>query len=276
MNAVVVRQDDQPPAIQPEGATLLAVISRAAADPQTDVEKMERLMAMYERVEAKRAETDFNAAMSQAQTAMRPIQADMTNPQTRSLYASYAKLDSRLRPIYTANGFALSFDTATADVPEYIRVLCYVTHKNGHSRTYRVDMPADGKGAKGGDVMTKTHATGAGMTYGMRYLLKMVFNVAVGEDDTDGNPPSQEDLAAARKEAHDEALGRHSESVTFIKDCIDRGDWQAMTDEWKAIPESDQMALWLATTKGGVFTTAERAAIKEKQVRNPVSQAGGD
>jgi hypothetical protein len=35
--------------------------------------------------------------------------------------------------------------------------------------------------------MTKTHAAGAAMSYGMRYLLKMIFNVAVGEDDRDGN-----------------------------------------------------------------------------------------
>src|SRR5690606_2114163 len=178
------------------------------------------LMEMYERVEAKRAETAFNASMSAAQTAMRPIQADMTDPQTRSLYASYAKLDSKVRPIYTANGFALSFDTATADDPTCIRVLCYVSHRDGHTRTYRVDMPADGKGARGGDVMTKTHAAGAGMTYGMRYLLKMIFNVAVGEDDTDGNMPGPEAAIAARKAAHDEAYGRHSESITFIKDCI--------------------------------------------------------
>ena len=34
--------------------------------------------------------------------------------------------------------------------------------------------------------MTKTHATGSAMTYGQRYLLKMIFNIAVGEDD-DGN-----------------------------------------------------------------------------------------
>ena len=45
----------------------------------------------------------------------------------------------------------------------------------------------NGKGAKGGDVMTRTHATGAALSYGMRYLLRMIFNVAVGEGDTDGN-----------------------------------------------------------------------------------------
>ena len=61
-------------------------------------------------------------------------------------------------------------------------------------------MPSDGKGAKGGDVMTKTHATGAAMSYGMRYLLKFIFNVAVGEDDTDGNGAQRVD--AGRIEEH--------------------------------------------------------------------------
>jgi hypothetical protein len=51
-------------------------------------------------------------------------------------------------------------------------------------------MPSDGKGAKGGDVMTKTHATGAAMSYGARYLLKFIFNIAVGEEDSDGNVPT--------------------------------------------------------------------------------------
>ena len=185
--ARVERNQELAAPAQMEGATLLSVISRAAADPGTDVEKMERLMLMYERVEAKRAESSFNDAMSDAQARMRTIGADANNPQTRSKYASYGKLDKALRPIYTDNGFSLSFDTGK-DAPEgCVRVLCYVSHKAGHSRTYHVDMPADGKGAKGGDVMTKTHAVGAGMSYGMRYLLKMIFNVAVGEEDVDGN-----------------------------------------------------------------------------------------
>jgi hypothetical protein len=166
---------------------LLAVISRAARDPNTDVEKLERLMAMAERVEAKRAESAFNDAMSEAQSKIRRVGVDADNPQTRSKYATYAKLDSAIRPIYTETGFSLSFDTGTDAPPDYVRVLCYVAHKAGHSRTYHIDMPADGKGAKGGDVMTKTHAAGSAASYGMRYLLKMIFNVAVGEHDDDGN-----------------------------------------------------------------------------------------
>lgn len=167
------------------GTSLMETISKAASDPDVNIDKFERLMAMSERADARASEREFNIAMNEVQEEIRPIAADASNPQTKSKYASYLALDKALRPIYTNHGFSLSFDTgdATADM---VRVLCYVSHRDGHSRTYKVDMPADGKGAKGGDVMTKTHATGAAMTYGQRYLLKMIFNIAVGEDD-DGN-----------------------------------------------------------------------------------------
>ena len=178
-----------------DASPMLAMIERAARDPSVDVDKLERLMLMQERMQAKMAESAFNDAMSDAQARMRTIGADANNPQTRSKYASYGKLDSVLRPIYTDNGFSLSFDTGSDAPADCVRVLCYVSHKAGFSRTYHVDMPADGKGAKGGDVMTKTHAVGAGMSYGMRYLLKMVFNVAVGEEDIDGNAPMTDNKA---------------------------------------------------------------------------------
>lgn len=217
--ARVERNQELAAPAQMEGATLLSVISRAAADPGTDVEKMERLMLMYERVEAKRAESSFNDAMSDAQARMRTIGADANNPQTRSKYASYGKLDKALRPIYTDNGFSLSFDTGK-DAPEgCVRVLCYVSHKAGHSRTYHVDMPADGKGAKGGDVMTKTHAVGAGMSYGMRYLLKMIFNVAVGEEDVDGNDvgPIERITEAQEIQINDMLEATGSDKAKFLK-----------------------------------------------------------
>lgn len=184
MNAVTTTEAN---AVQVQQPDLLTVIARAAADPTIDLDKMDRLLAMQERIMAKTAEQSFNSALSNAQSKMRPVAADANNPQTRSKYASYAKLDGALRPIYTDHGFALSFDTGMDAPPDSVRVLCHVSHNAGHSRTYHVDMPSDGKGAKGGDVMTKTHAVGAGMSYGMRYLLKMIFNVAVGEDDNDGN-----------------------------------------------------------------------------------------
>lgn len=186
MNAITKHEGGEV-VVADQTAALVQVIARAASDPTVDVEKMERLLAMQERVLARNAEADFNAAMNAAQREMRSVAADAENQQTRSRYATYAALDRALRPIYTKHGFSISFDTG-GDAPEgFVLVLAYVSHRGGHTRTYRAKMPADGKGAKGGDVMTKTHAFGAGTSYGMRYLLKMIFNVAVGEDDNDGN-----------------------------------------------------------------------------------------
>lgn len=172
----------------PAGEAQAALIERLATNPDVSVEKLERLMALWEQAEDRRARTAFHAAMADAQKAMRPVAADADNPQTRSRYASYAALDRALRPLYTEHGFGLSFNTADAPGELMIRIVCDVSHVGGYAKVYHIDMPADGKGARGGDVMTRTHATGSAVSYGMRYLLKMIWNVAVGaERDDDGN-----------------------------------------------------------------------------------------
>lgn len=148
-----------------------------------------REMLEYNRtLEAEAAERAFNDAMAAAQKDMGVVATNMSNSQTRSRYADYAQLDRALRPIYTKHGFALSFNDGDGAPEGWVRIVCHVTN-SGHTRTYHKDMPADGKGAKGNDVMTKTHAVGAAQSYAMRYLLRMIFNVAVGEGDTDGNMP---------------------------------------------------------------------------------------
>lgn len=188
------------PAQMSETEALFHVIERAATNPNIDIEKMERLIQMQERVIARNDEREFNNAFTAAQSEMSPIAADCRNPQTRSKYASYAALDRVLRPIYTKHGFSLSFNTSPDAPDQYIRVTCDVM-RGGHARHYQADVPADGKGAKGGDVMTKTHATGAAMSYGMRYLLKMIFNVAIGEDDDDGNSAGVREKSIDEKQA---------------------------------------------------------------------------
>jgi hypothetical protein len=189
MNAVEKIADHMPssmPVPQTTSANqLLAVLSRMMADPSVDIERIERGAALYERALARDAETAFNSAMAEAQEEMRPIAANANNPQTKSRYAKYDALDNAVRPIYSKHGFSLSFYQGEGAPEGHIRVQCKLSC-GGHTERPYLDMPADGKGAKGGDVMTKTHATGAGVTYGRRYLLGMIFNLVIGDDD-DGN-----------------------------------------------------------------------------------------
>jgi hypothetical protein len=168
----------------------LQMIERAARDPAVDLDKMVRLIALRDQMEQRAAKRLYDEAMSRAQTDMRRVATDSNNSQTRSKYASYAALDRAIRPIYVKHGFAATFDTGECPTEQCVRVLCEVSHTSGFSRQYHLDIPADGKGAKGGDVMTKTHAVGSAISYGRRYLLLMIFNIAIGTDDDDGNAAS--------------------------------------------------------------------------------------
>lgn len=183
--------------IEPKQETILSVIERIASDPNADIAKLEKMLDLQEKVLNRNAEMAFNVAMNETQAHMSPISADATNPQTKSRYASYAQLDKALRPIYSGNGFSLSFGTEPNAAPDMMTIICDVSHRSGFTKRYQVQMPSDGKGAKGGDVMTKTHAAGSAMTYGMRYLLKLIFNVAIGENDDDGNGAELDDLVEA-------------------------------------------------------------------------------
>ena len=226
--------------MRPEGGNLvqhqdvdpiLVMIQSAARDPDADVEKMERLMKMYERQQDKQAESAFSKAMNACQAEIGRIATNKKNTQTGSRYADYAAIDRIVRPVYSSHGFALSFTTGTEAGQGNVHVICHVSHSAGHTRVYDAVVPSDGKGAKGNDVMTKTHAYGSGLQYGMRYLIKLIFNIAIGEDD-DGN-----------------SAGRVNES-----DLIDestQADINAMVDEILKTPqERVNFSGWLKTNIG--------------------------
>ena len=173
--------------------TPMAMIDRAltsGASPET----LGKLMDLQERWEASQAKKNFEEAMQKAQAEMRPVLLNAANEQTHSRYATYEALDSAIRPIYTRHGFTLSFNMADCPLEGHVRIVCEVAC-GGHSTFPHIDMPADGKGAKGGDVMTKTHATGAAITYGRRYLLGMIFNITTTKDDDGNSASGNPDLA---------------------------------------------------------------------------------
>lgn len=168
------------PEFDAENLLTIALQNNAAIDV------IERLAALQEKVLVRQAEISFNTALSRIQAEIPRVAPDLTNPQTSSRYPSYAAIDRVVRPIYTNEGMSLSFSHADCPKPDHVRVVCFAS-LGAYTRPYQIDMPADGKGAKGGDVMTKTHATAAADSYAKRYLVKDIFNIAIGEDDDDGN-----------------------------------------------------------------------------------------
>ena len=197
---------------------LIQAAIQSAIQSGKGLEVIDVLMRQQREMIEYNAKVAFDNAMQQAQGKVKRVGFDSKNPQTGSQYVTYAKLDKALRPIYSDEGFALSFDTAEIEKPDTVRVVCYVSHTAGHTRTYHIDMPADGKGAKGGDVMTRTHATGSAVSYGKRYLLGMIFNVTVGEKDDDGNAASGQSMSKSLSDAD------HLTHITHIENAANKGE----------------------------------------------------
>lgn len=173
--------------IQPAGDAIIQMIERAARDPAVDIEKMERLFAMRERMQAQQAVAAYNTAMAAVQAELVPVVARSVNDQTKSKYAKLDAIAEAAGPIIHKHGFGTSFGTFQSKLPDHQGITVDVMHAGGHSKTFQYDVPVDGVGMKGNVNKTKTHAYGSTLTYGRRYAKLMAFDISVVTVDDDGN-----------------------------------------------------------------------------------------
>lgn len=206
----------------------LDLIREVTANPELSAEKLKILVDMRVQLEDRQSEKEFDAAMILAQDEIEGMNWDKRGG-SQNRYASYPKIDKKIRPIRKKHGFTQSWDTEPGPTPE-IAILCSdVSHKGGHKRRYRTPMPIDGQGPKGGGVMTKNQAVNAGTSYGMRNLMKMIWNIPmlIEEDDKDGSAPyetiSESQAADLRSLADECKIGKETAA-----DCL-----KAMTDYFK-------------------------------------------
>lgn len=192
----VMQQAELPPAPFPAGAPKAvevrgdgspAHLLRMAVEGGADVEKLEKLMALQERWQAEQARKAFFAAMNAVQGEIEPIRRDATNKFTQSRYARLESIHKQLCPVYTKAGFSISFGEGTAAREGEIRITATVMHRDGHSQEYHADLAPDTEGAKGNANKTAVQGKGSTFSYGRRYLETMIFNVALTNDDDDGN-----------------------------------------------------------------------------------------
>lgn len=164
--------------------SMLQAVGSLAVNPDVDVDKVERLMQIQEKLQAKENEDSFNRVMAEVQSKIGTVLKNKLNKQTNSNYADLQAIVTTVKPIYTSAGMALSFNTIPTEDQSFVRVVCYVTAE-GHTRTYEYDSPITDKGIAGKVMMTTQHARGSAISYGRRYLVCLIFNIAT--DDDDGN-----------------------------------------------------------------------------------------
>lgn len=187
MNAVTKHVAPETAIVSTSPETIMQVISRAAADPNTDVDKLERLMGMYERIQAQAAKVAFNRALAQLQPKLPVIDErggiKNNSGEVQSTYARWEDINDAIKPLLSESGFALSFRTGVAQDGK-ITVTGILSHDEGHQEETTITLPHDSSGSK-----NSVQAVGSSTSYGKRYTAISLLNItsrAPQDRDDDG------------------------------------------------------------------------------------------
>jgi hypothetical protein len=196
MTALAERSQDMPANVEQhpasDSAALIAVISRAASDPNVDIDKMERLMQMHERLTDRAARSAFAAALASMQPELPVVdrkglitihKKDMpkvaANVIQSTPYALWEDINEAIRPLLSKFGFALSFRIKKAD--DRVEVTGVLSHREGHSEETVLSLPMDTSGSK-----NNVQAIGSSVSYGKRYTAMALLNITTRGEDDDG------------------------------------------------------------------------------------------
>lgn len=195
-SVTVIENDAHPPAVIGESAALLSVIERAARDPSVDVDKMERLMQMHERIQARQAKAAYNAALAELQPEL-PIITEKGeinhNGRLISKYALWEDVVQAITPALAAHGFALSFRIGRDGDRQIIKGI--LSHRGGHSEETEMSLPLDMSGAK-----NAVQGVGSTVSYGKRYVTQALLNLVSRGEDDDGQGSGNGLITAEQKE----------------------------------------------------------------------------
>lgn len=169
-----------------EPMEMIRVAFDAAIKQGAALEVVDRILEQQKWMIQHREEEEFNAALKRIQMKLKKIAKRGYNETTRSHFATAEDIDDAIQGLLDDEGMALSFVPKESANPEEV-VIVGTLALGAYKREYPLPMPADGKGAKGGGVMSRTHATGSAITYGKRYLKNMIFDLRFQERDDDGN-----------------------------------------------------------------------------------------
>jgi ERF superfamily len=176
-----------------EGTVLLQVIARAAQDPTLDLERMERLLVMHERLNARRAEQEFVDAMARfkenAPTIIKDKKAgfEHRDGEGRTEY-TYATLGNVVRAAVGPLGqVGISASWDVKQDGGMIEVSCILTHKGGHSIKRTMKANADNSGKK--NAIQQIAST---VSYLERYTFLAATGLAVEDQDDDGRSSDAE------------------------------------------------------------------------------------
>lgn len=186
-------------------------------DPEKNIGVLERLIALKERSDDKKAEREFAVAFHALQQETLGVEAvDMVpdkHGEPRYFFASYERIMAQVGPLLIKHGFSVSYDSEFKETRMVMR--CTLTHVGGHSRVTSQYMRV---GAVYG--ANDAQNDGATATMARRYALCSALNIVIqrdtdGADDArnEGSPVTQEQAQTLKEMVRESG----SDEARFLK-----------------------------------------------------------
>lgn len=191
-SAVIVQEEalPAPSAATSDTTAFLQMIERAARDPAVDLDKMERLILLRDRMLAHEAKMAFNEALSHVQSKLpvidrkgRIVIRDKNNEERirqSTPYALFEDINEAVKPIIAEHGFSISFRTGSHEDGR-IKVTAILKHAGGHEEETTIILPHDSTGSK-----NAVQAIGSSTSYGKRMTMCALLNITSRGEDDDG------------------------------------------------------------------------------------------
>ncbi len=151
-----------------------------AISKDIDIEKLERLMAMVKQHNEAEASKSFKMAMVgfQAKKPILPTTSVVSFNSTSYKFAPLSKIQQAVDPILSE--FGLSYNWKQEQTEGKVKIICIVSHIDGHSEETSLEAPNDTSGGK-----NAIHSIGSSVSYLKRYTMTAALGLS-SDDDTDG------------------------------------------------------------------------------------------
>lgn len=169
---------------QPSPADFIVQAIQSGAD----IDKLERLMAMKERWDKEQARKAFLDAMTDFQTECpdlrktKRVHFETSKGSTEYHYAPLADIDRQIKGLMKKHGLSKRWEIK--DNGEKIKVICLVSHRDGHTETTEMEASADMSGSK-----NAIQGKGSAIEYMKRYTLIGALGLTTADTDIDARMP---------------------------------------------------------------------------------------
>lgn len=254
--------------VQDYSGGLLEVIARAARDPNVDIDKMERLLAMQERVMERNAKVAFTEALKTMQPLLPVItergkiiirdKNDQKKIIQETSFARWEDINEAIRPLLNAHGFSLSFRTGMAPDGK-VSVTAVLAHDAGHQEETTIHLPHDSSGSK-----NSVQAIGSSTSYGKRYTTMSLLNITSRGEDDDG-------YAAVTNTIVEDVRAKASDAPFPQGPCKNKTELKAVArDFWRDVEACDDLDQFDA------LEASQKDLIKQLRAALPSWWSGGE